>query len=124
MNAKTLEAVRKHGQTLLALFPHAKEKNPVALCKKLRRIENKVSAILTQHCNGTADGETAGREVIRTTGKVRSLLGFTDYDKKHFFVNGDPRGYALKMSSNWAIDKRIHRDWGQYGILAPDLTTN
>jgi hypothetical protein len=40
------------------------------------------------------------------------------------FHNGDPRGYALKIREEYvrehALD--IHRDWGGYGILAPDLS--
>jgi len=36
----------------------------------------------------------------------------------------DPRGYALKLDDEWtrANAPHIHRDWGGYGILAPDLT--
>jgi hypothetical protein len=50
------------------------------------------------------------------------------------FVNRDPRGYALKIDSEWMAEARgrdefydtptrqLHRDMGGYGILAPDLT--
>jgi len=40
------------------------------------------------------------------------------------FINRDPRGYALKINDDWmrATDCRLHRDWGGYGIIAPDLT--
>lgn len=51
MNAKTLEAITRHGETLLRAFPNATEKNPVALCKKLRRIENGISQIILRNCN-------------------------------------------------------------------------
>ena len=39
MNTNTLKAITRHGESLLKAFPNALEKNPVALCKKLRRIE-------------------------------------------------------------------------------------
>jgi len=38
-------------------------------------------------------------------------------------INRDPRGYALKIEDEWFKDHdvRIHKDWGGYGILAPDF---
>lgn len=45
-----------------------------------------------------------------------------------FFVNGDPRGYALKLdpdrhpNAKALIESaRLHRDWGGYGILSPEI---
>ena len=39
------------------------------------------------------------------------------------FVNRDPRGYALKIKSEWVREKgaAIHQDWGGYGIIAPEI---
>lgn len=33
-------------------------------------------------------------------------------------------GYALKIHSEWTAKNApdLHRDWGGYGIIAPDLT--
>lgn len=36
------EAIEEHGKKLLAMFPNAKEKDPVRLCKRLRVYEGKV----------------------------------------------------------------------------------
>lgn len=39
------------------------------------------------------------------------------------FVNGDPRGWALKIDDahkDLINDSRIARDWGGYGLLSPD----
>lgn len=40
------------------------------------------------------------------------------------FVNGDPRGYTLKIDDKYK-DKMhkagVYRDWGGYGIIAPDF---
>ena len=49
---------------------------------------------------------------------------FVDEDKfrEQFFINTDPRGYALKLNIT-AIEQAkydIYRDWGGYGILAPE----
>jgi hypothetical protein len=47
-----------------------------------------------------------------------------------FFVNGDPRGYALKIDNECAEGKaliaacKLHTDWGGYGILSPEITEN
>lgn len=122
MNAKTLEAITKHGNSLLAVFPNAIEKNPVALCKKLRRIENAVSKPILDYCNGDCDEETINSAVNKAHKKLCELMGFSTA----FRINRDPRGYALKIDDTWMrqnfdISREIHRDWGGYGILAPDL---
>lgn len=50
------------------------------------------------------------------------------YPPPGFFVNGDPRGYALKID-NATLEGRaliaavgLHTDWGGYGILSPEIT--
>ena len=39
-------------------------------------------------------------------------------------INGDPRGYALKVDDKWVCGNNavLKRDWGGYGILAPEFT--
>ena len=45
-----------------------------------------------------------------------------------FFVNGDPRGYALKIDNEKPEGRalieavKMHTDWGGYGILSPEIT--
>jgi hypothetical protein len=45
-----------------------------------------------------------------------------------FFVNGDARGYALKIDPDNAEGRaliesvRLHTDWGRNGILSPEIT--
>lgn len=45
-----------------------------------------------------------------------------------FFVNTDPRGYALKIDNEDPRGKALieavemHTDWGGYGILSPEIT--
>lgn len=136
MNAKTLEAVRRHGECLLAAFPNATEKDPVALCKKLRRVENSLNRALTDVCNGDFQDDKEGARLDALTAgailRVRELLGLNLFNCRDIglFVNRDPRGYALKLNDDWTRrwnDKnysRIYTDLGGYGILAPDLTCN
>jgi len=129
MNAKTLEAVTNHGRQLLALFPNAIEQDPVALCKKLRRIEVAISRPILEYCNGE-NGMTCEKLDVQTQKameRVQKLLFADGVISEEricgLHVNRDPRGYALKLSSEWAAGKAIYTDWGGYGILAPDLTT-
>ena len=45
-----------------------------------------------------------------------------------FFVNGDARGYALKIDNEKPEGRalieavKLHTDWGGYGILSPEIT--
>lgn len=132
MNAKTLEAIKRHGETLLAAFPNATEKDPVALCKKLRRIETATHRVMVDYCNGTCDASDAHAAKVKALDRAGKLLAVT-FDGQHYpiHINQDPRGYALKVDDEWTSkfnDKRyqaklpaLHRDMGGYGILAPDL---
>ena len=72
--------------------------------KQISSIQLKVFKILCIPPNGIYDGYK------------RPL-----YWDNAFFVNNDPRGYALKLKSEFVIDKKIHRDMGGYGIIAPDF---
>jgi hypothetical protein len=124
MNKKTQENIVRHGEQLLALFPNAVEQDPVKLCKRLRRIETAIRRVMEEHCNGTIGEEAVDIMADSAALRVRRLLGLTEdvAAAVGLFINRDPRGYALKVSSEWARDKAIYRDWGGYGILAPDLT--
>ena len=47
---------------------------------------------------------------------------------KGLFINGDARGYALKIEDKVMIsdykETGLYKDWGGYGILAPEITGN
>lgn len=133
MNAKTLEAVRKHGNSLLQAFPNSTEKDPVALCKKLRRIEISVSRYTTAYCNGECSDWQCDKACNNAIKRAVELLGVDESHQCGLFVNRDPRGFALKLDDVWVRNynqtKReskdftavIYTDMGGYGILAPDL---
>lgn len=140
MNAKTLEAIKRHGESLLTAFPNATEKDPVALCKKLRRIETSLTKPLTDYCNGDLTDDVQLDQTCNTAiDRVRNLLGMSNGcgHTVGLFVNRDPRGYALKLSDEWTRNynrkmyrdngngclQPIYTDMGGYGIIAPDLTT-
>jgi len=152
MKTATLNAVRKHGENLLAIFPNATERDPVKLCKKLRRLESEAHAFAMRCCNGPdwPSEEAQDEDAEAIMAKVGQLLQF-QRPGVPVRINRDARGYALKISNEWLSEatesafravgqfKRrcagrtaahnyhmalagLHRDWGGYGIIAPDLT--
>ena len=121
------EQIKAHGENLLHLFPRATERDPVKLCKKLRRMEAKAQEIALRLCNGP-EFPGGDDEVDALTSailaKVNAILGNSGPDAVPVFVNRDPRGYALKIDDVWMHNKqaRIYSDWGGYGIIAPEFT--
>jgi len=111
--------IHLHGVNLNNIF-HT-DLTPVELCKKLRRIETIASRIATKACNEEYPEED--RDIIKVMHKVDKLLNYKSQNIPVFF-NGDPRGYTLKICDKWIRDNHIniHKDWGGYGIIAPDLT--
>ena len=94
------------------------------LYKKLHNLEIRIHRENEADCNGT-NGLTEKQEEARDKRrfkKYQSLLpGVTG-----LFLNGDPRGYSLKIhvkETQELNDKGInlYRDWGGYGILAPEF---
>lgn len=118
------EQIRKHGENLLAIFPRATEQDPDKLCRKLRRLEVKTRAAATDLCNGDITQDRWEEIAERAILDLERLLAFSAHDIP-VRVNGDPRGYALKIDDHWTnyiYRGPIHRDMGGYGILAPDYS--
>lgn len=111
-------AIQKHGEQLNAIFHTPFE--PIELCKKLRRIELAQHRAATQWCNGDINENHYGMLTSRTKAQLKKILG----DSIPIMLNGDPRGYALKLSTEIMEAKSLvlHKDWGGYGILAPDFS--
>ena len=86
------------------------------LFHKLRKIEKFARKEAEQACNygGTVNTEAIKQRVQRLF--KRKVEGF--------FVNTDPRGYALKIDDEVLRHKYqdipLQRDMGGYGLLAPD----
>ena len=115
MNATQKAEIIKHGENLLAIFPNATERDPLTLCKKLRRIEVRANRAACDACNHQAGADAWEAEGTRAHKAANAALG-TD----RVWVNGDPRGYALKV--DLADGETLYRDWGGNGIIAPCLT--
>ena len=117
MNKKQMmcDKIQKHGDNLKAIFNL--DIDSVKLCKQLLRLENKAHRLATDHCNGDFNGDIE-KESEKILSKVAKILNTNTFN---MFFNTDARGYALKFFEDFSKDKPIHKDWGGYGIIAPDF---
>jgi len=128
MKKAQLEQIIKHGENLNAIFNTGLE--PLVLCKKLRRLENKAHKLALDYCNGENGVNTENWEIKQAPilAAVRKILFSKGFDNSplqwSIFINGDARGYALKIKDSVVRNRNlnIYCDMGGYGILAPDLT--
>jgi len=110
------ENITAHGNNLKNLFKLDNSVDSVKLCKSLFKLENQAQKLALDYCNYGNLDNSAVESILKKAG---ILLNITDTDQ--IFFNGDARGYALKISDNFCKDKEIFKDWGGYGILAPDF---
>jgi hypothetical protein len=99
--------------------------NGEQIARALRRAENLGACRALRMCNdSTYTAEQQQADKARVCAMVEKALGKLP---PGFFVNGDPRGHALKIDNDNAQGQELiqrlnlHRDWGQYGILSPDI---
>lgn len=116
------ERIIKHGNDLKQIFELDVSEDPTALCKRLRRLELLGERLAVDYCNGDLDSDAYETTSGKLLDKVDKILNFTKLGIP-VFHNGDPRGYALKIRDEYVREYclEIHRDWGGYGIIAPDL---
>lgn len=93
--------------------------------EKMRRIysgllltEKRGHELAEQYCNGeiTAEHWEDNAELIEKS--LKDKLG----KKIPILLNGDPRGYFLKIPDEYVRKNKlkIYTDWGGYGILCPE----
>jgi len=110
------QRIKKHGDNLKAIFNL--DIDSIKLCKQLFRLENKAHQLATDYCNGGVDGDSTEIESQKILSKVATILKTNTFN---MFFNFDARGYALKFFEDFSKDKPIHKDWGGYGIIAPNF---
>jgi len=120
MNAKQREKmneeIRRHGENLLEIWPDIKERDPIALCRKLHRLETKARQLSTAYCNGEVQMETAhrkGREILKEVAKIVGKR------PPPVHLNWDACGCALKIDSAHMKGVRLYGDMGGNGLIAP-----
>jgi hypothetical protein len=119
------EAILRHVFQLQRIFPAAANigaRGPKTLYARLHRIEAEAHHFAERECNEQLPEGASERKTASILKRLDALLGFKALGIP-VFVNGDPRGYALKIDDAYvkAHNLEIHRDWGGYGILCPDF---
>ena len=120
--------IKKHGEDIKKIFSLPADTDPIKLCKSLRRLESTAEIIQEVHGNGFY--ELASKQEAALMIKLKNLLMPNgtpeEFLKFGIFLNTDPRGYALKIPDDIVKDNAwtIHKDWGGFGIIAPDLNEN
>jgi hypothetical protein len=123
---KMYENIVCHGENLRKIFHFSGDVVPV--CKKLLTLENKANKLMVDFCNGFLDVNTldyATEKVYNTLLRILSLSHSSPLAKE-LIINRDARGYTLKIAESFIRENRfiIYRDFGGYGILAPDFRIN
>lgn len=113
-----------YGNGLIEFF-NLPMQDPITLSKKLFRLENKAHYLAERYINGLIETDKYQAEADKILVSLSKIIGKNNMKK--VFINGDPRGYALKIDDKY--QDRLHkvgiyRDWGGYGIIAPDFSEN
>ena len=117
--------IKKHGEDIKKIFSLPADTDPIKLCKSLRRLESTAQIIQEIHGNGFY--ELASKQEAALMIKLKALLMPNgtpeEFLKFGIFLNTDPRGYALKIPDDIVKENAwtIYKDWGEFGIIAPDL---
>lgn len=95
----------------------------IEVFEKMYKLEAAASRLSLGYCCGTITTEQWETKTEKLLEKVRALL---PKNGKHVYVNGDARGYALKVRGEVSEKLKYkympgHTDWGGYYILAPEL---
>lgn len=116
------EAILRHGLRLKRIFPATGAIGPIALCKTLHRIEVEAHRLAERQCDEQLPEGYVEKKEASIMKRLENLLEFSKAGVP-VLLNDDPRGYALKISDDYvrANNIEIERDWGGYGIIAPEF---
>jgi hypothetical protein len=118
-----------HHAALLTLAGPKNKKTGAQIWRALRKVEHVAHAAATAYCNGDAFTVNGARYDFRKNGcdafdaikrdhiKPAIARAFGGCIPAGFFVNGDPRGMALKLHAEH-VPAGMAADWGRYGLLA------
>lgn len=106
-----------HHAALKAMLPPGDPHNGRAVWRRLRIVELAVNRAAVQLSNVGLSEDEQDRVRAHATSKVTEIFG---RPLPGFFVNWDPRGYALKLQPK-SVPYDLHTDWGGYQILAPSI---
>lgn len=93
--------------------------NPYATFEILLKAEREAHRQTTKECNQHVSDEDSDKWHEKFIARLTKKLG-VDKMPDGFFINYDPRGYALKMKEG-TFPQGFWTDFGGYGILAPEF---
>ena len=111
------ERMQQHIKNLKRLFPRLRRLEDADALEILYRLEAKQSRAAVAYCNGDMQMEEYEVLTARMLLRLQDILG----RGAPLVLNGDPRGYALKLDEEWCKGKKIATDWGSFGLLFPDF---
>lgn len=112
----------KHTANLRRIFPKLKKVTNFTIETSLKNLERRGKKLALDMCNRPENDEGEyGRREKTILSELDTILGFVKA-KVPVFLNGDPRGYALKIDDAWVRKNNvtIARDMGGYGIICPE----
>ena len=120
------QRIIKHGNDLIKIFPHAMIKDPEILYRELRKVEKNLHKLAEDSCNFDVEDAHHNRVHLKAYARINQLL--RPYETLSIEFNGDPRGYALKLSPEYmSVLKNeglyLITDMGGYGLLAPEFSS-
>lgn len=107
----------EHAAALATLHTDTAAADGADMLRRLRRVECTTHRAAVDYCNGEMQME----QWETTKDKAHAIVAVIFGGKlpPGFFINGDPRGYALKLETAPAVG--LETDWGRHAILAPDF---
>ena len=123
MKENIKKEVIKHGEQLKKVFNLPEETDPIKLCRTVRRYEKVLNQLATDSCNGLISLEYEEKKSEKVLNLLNGVLNFRKQNIPVFY-NGDCRGYALKIKDDYVRENNLNikRDWGGFGLIAPDLS--
>ena len=121
MRARSKPEIRvRHLNNLAVIFGVSYEEIKV-IFKELKGIEMNGHKNAEAYCNGVinADGwDACCDHLLRDLKRLISNKELL----REIHLNGDPRGYFLKIDCDYVKRKEmtIEKDWGGYGIICPE----
>lgn len=87
---------------------------------ELKNIESLGHKQAENYCNGIIDSDGWEKVTERIKNRLAKIL--PEKILKNVKLNGDPRGYFLKLDDEFMRQENIelYRDWGGYGIFCPE----
>lgn len=118
LQSHNILSAARHVQLLGEMFG-CEVPNPYQVFETLVKAEKEAHRRATLECNESISEEESDKWHEKFIARLTKKLGVAKMPDG-FFINYDPRGYALKMKQG-TFPQGLYTDFGGYGILAPEF---